>query len=154
VNSIIQSPNGSNDRLSNPFSRPSFSADGWADILLLSDKYMMKDIRLGSIKRLRASRPPLNAIKMIEVARKADAQSLYEEAINELAGRNDIISLGDARKIGIEAFHEIYSLQLSRNDGRAHKRPRISKLVSDPLIIDWANLAESLKIERAQSSCN
>jgi hypothetical protein len=114
----------------------------------------MKDIRLGSIKRLRASRPPLNPIKIIEVARKADAQGLYEEAINELAGRDDVISLGDARKIGIEAFHEIYSLQLSRNDGRAHKRPRISKLVSDPLIIDWATLVESLKIEHAQSSCN
>jgi hypothetical protein len=117
-------------RISNLFSPPSFSADGWADIALLAHKYIMDDISAGSIKQLKASKPPLNAIKMIKVAREVDAKDLYRDAVNELGGRDDMISLEDARKIGIEVFHEIYSLQLDRRDERVHKRRRVVKQFS------------------------
>jgi hypothetical protein len=118
-------------RLSDLFSPPNFSANGWADIVLLAHKYIMDDIGAGSIKQLKASKPPLNAIEMIKVAMTVDAKDLYRGAVNDLGGRDDMITLEDAHKIGIEAFHEIYFLQLSRKDERVHKRPRVSKQAID-----------------------
>ncbi|PVF93995.1 hypothetical protein CPB86DRAFT_789512 [Serendipita vermifera] len=98
----------------NLFKPPSFSADHWADILLLAHKYVMEDISEGSLQQLKASKPPLNPIRMIKVALGVDSRELYQEAVNELAKSQDMMSLEDARLIGIEAFYDICSLQLER----------------------------------------
>ncbi|CAG8711347.1 15418_t:CDS:1, partial [Acaulospora colombiana] len=84
-------------------------------------KYVMEDIHEGSLQQLRASTPPLNPIRMIRVALEVDSQELYQEAVNELAKTDNMVSLEEARHIGIEAFYEICSLQLKRERQlRAH----------------------------------
>jgi hypothetical protein len=70
----------------------------------------MVDIELGALKRLKAARPSLDMVTMMELSLMVDSQELYQIALNALARRDDVISLEDANRIGIKAFHDIFSL--------------------------------------------
>jgi hypothetical protein len=125
--------------VSNLFSLPNFCADVWAEVLLLADKYLMDDIYAGSIKQLKHCDPPLNAVEMIRVALKVNAQDLYRQAVNEIADSDEILSREDARKIGHEALYDVYALQMGRKDdslAHAHKRARVSKSVFESPTLD------------------
>ncbi|PVF94004.1 hypothetical protein CPB86DRAFT_766635 [Serendipita vermifera] len=92
------------------FKTPRYSAEDWAAVLMLAHKYIMVEIELGALKRLKIARPPLDMVTMMQVAQKVDSQELYHIALNQLARKDDVISLEDANRVGIKALHDIFSM--------------------------------------------
>jgi hypothetical protein len=71
----------------------------------------MEGIELGALQQLQRSKPSLDMVDLMVLAQKVDSQELYQTALNHLAQRDQILSLEDAQKIGVTAFHDVVTME-------------------------------------------
>jgi len=95
----------------NPCQHVNYTAKQWAAVVLLANKYLMEGIELGALHQLQRSRPPLDMVDLMVLAQKVDSQELYQTALHHLAQRDQMLSLEDAQKIGVTAFHDVVTME-------------------------------------------
>lgn len=71
----------------------------------------MDGIELSALHQLQRSKPPLDMVDLMVLAQKVDSQDLYQTALHNLAQRDQLISLEDAQKIGVTAFHDVMTME-------------------------------------------
>lgn len=96
------------------FSQIKFTAEQWASILRVSHKYMMSAIESNALSGIQQSDPALDPVEMVVLSIQIDSDELYKSAIEELARRNDFLSLEKAHKIGIKATYDVMAAKISR----------------------------------------
>jgi hypothetical protein len=67
----------------------------------------MDGIELSALDQLRNAEPPLDMIDLMVVAQTVGSEELYQQALNSLAQRDQILSLEEAQRIGLRAFHDV-----------------------------------------------
>lgn len=92
----------------------------------------MVAIERGATKRLLNDQPSLDPVDMILLAQKVDSVELYVHALDELVKRKDVLTMDEAERIGLDAFHNVTarkaqlarvaSAAKSRQSGRTSKR--------------------------------
>jgi len=95
----------------NPCVPVSFTAEEWAAILLLAHKYLMDGIELSALRQLRKAKPPLDMVELMVVAQTVGSEELYQLALSSLAQRDQMLSLEEAQKIGLKAFHDVMTTE-------------------------------------------
>lgn len=106
-----------------------YTAEQWAAVVLLANKYMMEGIELSALQQLRDTIPSLDDVDMMVLAQKVDSEELYHSALQSLAQRDQVLSLEDAQKIGIKAFHDVVTTEhvyFTRSRRQMGKHPRPS----------------------------
>jgi hypothetical protein len=88
-----------------------YTAEEWAAVVLLANKYLMEGIELSALQQLQRSKPSLDMVDLMVLGQKVDSQELYETALHHLAQRDQMLSLEEARKIGITAFHDVVTME-------------------------------------------
>jgi hypothetical protein len=68
---------------------------------------MMEAIEVSALKKLRNSQPALNKADLLVLAQKVGSNELYQEALESFVKQDQMISIQDAEKIGLNAFHDV-----------------------------------------------
>ncbi|KIM26914.1 hypothetical protein M408DRAFT_330286 [Serendipita vermifera MAFF 305830] len=110
----------------NPCQPMIYAAKQWASIVLLANKYVMEGIEVSATSQLEQARPGLDAVDLMVLAQRIDSKKLYQSALLSLARREQILSLGDAEKIGLKSFHEVMIAVLSRVEATKESWRRIA----------------------------
>jgi hypothetical protein len=71
----------------------------------------MDGIELSALRRLRKAKPPLDMVELMVVAQTVGSEELYQQALNSLAQRDQMLSLEEAQKIGLKAFHDVMTTE-------------------------------------------
>ncbi|KIM26915.1 hypothetical protein M408DRAFT_175169 [Serendipita vermifera MAFF 305830] len=118
----------------NPCQPVMYTAKQWASIVLIANKYVMESIEASATLKLEQSRPSLDAVDLMVLAQRIDSRKLYQSALQSLAGREKLLSLVDAEKIGLKSFHEVIAAVLSR---RASIKNPYSSLAGQKRVGTW-----------------
>ena len=71
----------------------------------------MDGIELSALKQLRKAVPSLNMVELMLVAQTVGSEELYQLALGSLAQRDQMLSLEEAQKIGLKAFHDVMTTE-------------------------------------------
>ena len=84
------------------------SAEQWASILVLADKYDMTLLRDTAIQKLKVAHPRLNPVKQITIARKYGCDELVKEPFETLVARKEILSREEMAQLSLEDIHGLF----------------------------------------------
>ncbi|KAG8805434.1 hypothetical protein FRC17_005521 [Serendipita sp. 399] len=134
-----------------PFSTIKYNAEEWAALLVIANKYVMARMEMDAVRGLKQAKPPLDMVEMMVIAQKVQSDDLYQLALQSLAQREQVLSLEEAQRIGLKAFHDVITTEhvyfvRSRRDIHIHDlqpqfigtpgRMRKDKFVWGPVLID------------------
>ncbi|KAG8781064.1 hypothetical protein FRC15_009056 [Serendipita sp. 397] len=94
-----------------PFSAVKYNAEEWAALLVVANKYLMAGMEADAIKGLKQARPPLDMVQLMIIAQKVQSDELYQLALQSLAQRDQMLSLEEAQRIGLKAFHDVVTTE-------------------------------------------
>ena len=71
----------------------------------------MDGIELSALSQLRNAKPRLDMVDLMVVAQRVASEELYQLALTSLAQRDQMLSLEEAQKIGLKAFHDVMTTE-------------------------------------------
>lgn len=71
----------------------------------------MDGIELSALRQLQNAKPALDMVDLMVVAQMVGSEELYQKALQSLAQRDQMLSLEEAQKIGLRAFHEVMTTE-------------------------------------------